>query len=52
MMNSVSSNDLTIFTPLIEYSENEVCYQFLPVYIVFGCFTLAVAGFLTYYFVM
>ena len=52
MMNSVSSNDLTIFTPLIQYNENEVCYNFLPIYILMGCFTLAVGGFLVYYFVL
>ncbi len=52
MMNSVSSSNLTILTPLIEYNENEVFYNFIPIYILMGCFTLAVVGFLVYYFVI
>ena len=32
-------------------NENEVFYNFIPIYILMGCFTLAVVGFLVYYFV-
>jgi hypothetical protein len=53
-MNSVSSNDLTLFTPLIQYyyNENRVCnYHFLAIYLLLGFFTLLVLGLLIYYIV-
>ena len=51
MMNSVSSSNFTLSSTLLEDEENKVCKQILPISTIFGCFTLAVVGFLVYYFV-
>jgi hypothetical protein len=52
MMNSVSSSNFTLSAALLEDEENDVCRNFSEVYIIFGCFTLAVGGLLVYYFVI
>jgi|LauGreStaDraftv2_3_1035109.scaffolds.fasta_scaffold09832_3 hypothetical protein len=52
MMNSVSSSNFTLSAALLEDEENDLCSNFSEVYIIIGCFTLAVGGFLIYYFVI
>ena len=52
MMNSVRSNDLTFFTPLIEYNENKVCnHKFAPLCGIITFFTPLVVVLVIYYFV-
>ena len=53
MMNSVSSSNFTLSAALLEDEEKDICnHKFAPLCIIIGCFTLAVGGFLVYYFVL
>jgi hypothetical protein len=48
-MNSVSSSNFTVSTPLLEYEENEVCHKFSPILIMFSCFIFSGIAFIIYY---
>jgi hypothetical protein len=49
MMNSVSSSNFTVSTPLLDYEENEVCHKFSPILVTLGCFTFSGLAFIIYY---
>lgn len=52
MMNSVSSSNFTVSTPLLDYEENEVCNNFSPILVTLGCFTLSGIAFIIYTYVV
>ena len=52
MMNSVSSSNFTVSTPLLDYEEIEVCHNFSPILVTLGCFTLSGIAFIIYTYVV
>ena len=52
MMNSVSSSNFTVSSPLLDYEENEVCHNFSPILVTLGCFTVSGIAFIIYTYVV